>query len=195
MSHHTHNTPAFVLGAYPSGESSRMLALFTRELGLVYGIARNMRAPQSKLRFHLQPYAQVSISLVRGKEVWRITGATQSKNYYYMLQEVPAKRALLTHMCLLVKRLVQGEEADPALFDLLEQGFHFLAETRLDASVLRNFEYLFVLRTLSHLGYVSEQPELFPEESPFSEEILANFANHQREAVLLINKALEASGL
>ena len=77
--HHIHHTEAFVLGSSPKGEDSKLLRLYTRELGLVYAHAQAVRKLSSKLRFTLQDFSRASVDLVRGKEIWRVTTATPNR--------------------------------------------------------------------------------------------------------------------
>jgi recombinational DNA repair protein (RecF pathway) len=66
----------------------------------------------SKLRYNLEDYSFGTFSLVRGREVWRLTGAEK--------QELPEKLSLVRARVLnLVKRLVQGEEKNEKLFNTL----------------------------------------------------------------------------
>ena len=74
--HHLHHTEAYVLGSSPKGEDSKLLRLYTRELGLVYAHAQGVRKLSSKLRFTLQDFSLATVDLVRGREIWRVTTAT-----------------------------------------------------------------------------------------------------------------------
>jgi len=197
MAHHTYSTDCIVLGDSVQGESNRFLVLFTRDLGLVHAVGKNLRGENSKLRYHLQNYTYAHVSLVRGKEVWRITGAHAYTNVYGALQGSRGKQLIAARVCSLLSRLLQGEEADPILFDMVVRGVNFLEETSLDTELIRDFEYMFVIRILARLGYVGDQEEFEPllKESPFSLELLQLVATRRAKALSAINKALEASGL
>lgn len=95
-----------------------------------------VRKMQSKLRPHLTDFSLVSVSLVRGRETWRITAARR------FLAAPPH----LIRPLLLVRRLVHGEMAQPKLFSILREAF------------MGNMpETSAVLRILHELGYVDEK--------------------------------------
>ena len=130
MMHPKHHTDAIVLAARDVGEASRMLCLFTRELGMVHAHAQGVRLLRSKLRHHLQPLTRAHVSLVRGREVWRVVGAEQSRAI-----TAPA----FPKIALLLRRLVHGEEADPSLFALVLSDQE---ETLWVAGILERLGYL-----------------------------------------------------
>ena len=77
MSHTLYSTECIVLGSVDSGEANRYISLFTREWVLC-AVARSVREEKSKLRYCLQSFSFTDATLVRGREVWRITGAEEN---------------------------------------------------------------------------------------------------------------------
>jgi chromosome segregation protein len=73
--HPIHTTPGFIIDSRPYGEAGKLLSIFTRDFGLVTTSASGIRFEKSKLRYHSQDYSFGSFSLVRGKELWRLTSA------------------------------------------------------------------------------------------------------------------------
>ncbi len=80
MSHTIYNTDAVVLHRVATGEADITLWLLTAELGLLVAKAQGARKGTAKMRTHLQLFSLLRISLVRGKYVWRVTGAEQVVN-------------------------------------------------------------------------------------------------------------------
>jgi len=197
MAHHIYSTPCLILTSTPVGEGNRFLSLFSRDLGLVRAIGKSLREERSKLRYHLCDCSFSEVSLVRGRDVWRIIGAHSSLNIYTELDDSREKQLLIVRTCSLLARLLQGEEPDPILFDMVERGIDFLAKTALDTELVRDFEYMFVIRILAQLGYVGVQKELSAllEPTPFSKEALISAGTHRDRALHVINHALEVSGL
>jgi recombinational DNA repair protein (RecF pathway) len=112
MSYAVYSTRGFILGSSPSGEASKIFLIYTSDFGLVRARAQSVRMLSSKLRYNLEDYSFGTFSLVRGREVWRLTGAEK--------QELPEKLSLVRARVLnLVKRLVQGEEKNEKLFNTL----------------------------------------------------------------------------
>ncbi len=197
MAHHIYNSDCLVFGGIAVGESNRFLTVWTKELGLVRVIGRSLRAPHSKLKYHLQDYSYSHISLVRGRNVWRITGAQLIYNFYTEYVGSRSKQLLLMRVCALLSRLLQGEEMDRSLFDLVSEGLIFMRTTPLNTDLLRDFEYSLLIRILAKLGYVgeSESTSILLSTSPFSREDLIRTSAYRTQAVHVINKAIEASGL
>ncbi|MDZ4284360.1 MAG: recombination protein O N-terminal domain-containing protein [Patescibacteria group bacterium] len=152
MAYQTYTTDALVIGSKNRLTADRMVALFTREAGLVYARAVSVRREQSKLRYGLQDFSLSRVSLVRGKQGWRITGAECEGNLYFAANNRRSRGALLRTLKL-VHRLVRGEETHVALYDLLLDGLMELTLGQ-ESEIVRG-ERILSLRILSALGYVS----------------------------------------
>jgi hypothetical protein len=88
--YHKHTTFAFVLNVSPSGEKNHFITLFTRGFGMVRAKAQSVRVADSKLRYALQEFSYIEVSLVKGKEIWRITNALPIYNVYFELMSPPS---------------------------------------------------------------------------------------------------------
>ena len=96
--YHKHTTHAFVLDVSTSGEKNHFVTLFTREFGMIKAKAQSVRVMDSKLRYALQEYSYIEVSLVKGKDIWRITNALPIYNIYFELMSlravIPAKAGI-----------------------------------------------------------------------------------------------------
>ena len=106
-----YTTRAFVLNEYEQGESDKVFKLFTREFGVIFALAKSVRKLESKMRFHLGKTKKVSVTLVKGKEVWRLVGVEGL--------EGGNKDGALP--CKIVERFVRGESPQKKLFDHVEE--------------------------------------------------------------------------
>jgi len=196
MAHHTYTTPAFVLHGIDVGEGSRSLLLYTRELGLVYGLARSVREARSKLRFGLQPFTLAEVSLVRGRNVWRVTGAREILSYQYALRDHQEKALVVVRVMAFMRRLIRGETPEQYAFELLEKGFSFLIEHDLTSEEIGAVECLLIFRLLHTLGHVPpyERDERVGHDL-FTKHLAADLIPHKRELILAINKGLAAAQL
>lgn len=190
--HHIYHTDAFVLGSRPSGEDSKTLFLYTRELGLVFAKAQGLRKLSSRLRYILQDMSRVHVDLVKGKEIWRVTTAAPAHAHERRLSG-EAER-ILSRIHALLLRLVAGEEASDELFGLLERTHLLLREgperTKED---YRALELLSVARILMTLGYLSRDRVVHEEDADIPAP-LADIA-YQHRLIRDINQALAASQL
>ncbi len=131
MSYHIYTTRGLVLSARPVKEADRLYSILTRDFGLIRAHAIGIRKSTSKLRGALEPVSLSSVSLVRGKEFWRLTSAEVIKKF--------KKSKPLA----LLEQLIAGEAAHPELFDAVENH-------------LNSDETVFVSQILFHLGYLKK---------------------------------------
>lgn len=183
--HHVYTTPAFIIHSSPHGESGKFLLLFTRDFGMIGATAQGIRLIQSKLRYHIQDASFSNISIVRGKEVWRLTGA----------QELFNEKKTSVHLKILkvLKRLLPGEEKNESLFEIIEELYRsHISEDKYDIA-----ECLTMLRILNTLGYVEKNVELevFLKNPLLDNAILEGFSKIKTKAIHVVNAALKASQL
>jgi recombinational DNA repair protein (RecF pathway) len=191
-------TPGFIIGSSPYGEAGKVLSIFTRDLGFVTAIASGVRLEKAKLRYHSQDYSLGVFSLVRGKEFWRLTSASGSEKRDRGQTIDSSPRALLARLALLLRRLLQGEDPNPELFDHLKSCADFLAATTsLDAEQMKTLESLTVLRMLASLGYVGSDVILDAHvgHSDLRVELLDELRGQRPSMNRHINKALKESHL
>ena len=174
MAHHIYHTDAIVLGGTNVGESHRLISIFTRDVGFVRAMARSVRTEHSKLRFCLQDFSRAQVSLVRGRQVWRITGATEHYNVYHLLSNDHEKIVLLTRIRSLLNRLLHGEEKNEYLFNVTAVFFDALRDNKLSANNLTALELITVLRILNSLGYLAHDKKFsdYVEDVGLGEELL-----------------------
>ncbi|PIP55530.1 MAG: hypothetical protein COX06_02665, partial [Candidatus Zambryskibacteria bacterium CG22_combo_CG10-13_8_21_14_all_42_17] len=151
MSYHIYTTKGVILGERSIREADRVYSILTRDFGLLKVTAMGVRKESSKLRGSLEPFSLSNISLVRGKEYWRITSAVVIKN-------ISASSAIARPL-VLVLRLVQGEAPNPELFDAVEEAI--LSGEHHDDM----FEVNIVSKIIFHLGYLKES-DMFLEKKP-----------------------------
>lgn len=194
MSYHIYNTDGIVLAGADTGESNRYYHIFTRELGLVVAFAQGVRELKSKLRYHLSDFSYLSLSLVRGKDVWRVTNAETEPRFKKSLAH-DGKRSLVATIAMFLKRFLHGEERNERLFNAVEDSFLFIEHEELDTEELKAAEMLFISRILSTLGYwgdASLEPILL---APLSRPLLAETYAARQRFLKEINRALKESHL
>ena len=185
---HNYTTRAIVLARTPLGEANGFITILTDELGLLRARAQGIRKPGAKLASALATYAESSLTLVRGREGWRITGASLETPWFTRMG-TRAARTRAARITGLVLRLVAGESAESAVFPIVTNFFTALAT--LPEESHEAVEILAALSILAALGLDAggEVPRSFDSSA------LANFATHRRDYIARINRGLEASGL
>lgn len=180
---HKYTTNAIVLARTPLAESATLVTLLTREFGLVRARAEGLRKPGAKLAHALQTLDRSEVTLVRGKEAWRLSGALLGERLFDKLTRPMRLRAGRVNGLLL--RLVHGEANDALLFDVFAQfleALPSLSEEEQDAA-----EIIAALRMLSLLGL---------DAGPLPEEPHAPLSEDERRALVTrVNRGIQASGL
>ena len=144
---------AVVVRTYPLGDTSRIAVMYSREFGLVRGVAKGARGPKSRFGAGLEPLSVVDVVLYRkdGRELdllskidvledWRATD----------LARVAHAQAVLEF----VDKLVHEVEPDPRLYDLVRGALHALAAAPPEGLVAVTLA--FQLHACALLGYAIE---------------------------------------
>ena len=192
--HRIYVTEGLVVGKRGAGESNTLVMIFTHELGLIRVSARSARKEVSKLRFGLEPLTVARFSLVRGRHEWKLTGVEGIARP--LLAAHASRRQQIGKIIRLMLRLIHGEEAVPELYETFLGGLHHIAAT-VDDREAESIEYLLVLRTLAHLGYVPQTSELAPylDGDLKSPEVVEQVQASKRMLTRTINESLTATGL
>lgn len=148
MAYQTYITDALVCATRDSNTSDRSYLLFAREAGMVWATARSVREERSKQRFALQDFSLLRATLVRGKGGWKIAGVEPISSAYYG-HDNRESRTFVRNIIRLLRRVMQGEEANTDLFD---EVLLSLAQKKIDDP--HGHELALSLRILWHLGYV-----------------------------------------
>mgnify|MGYP001612832941 CR=1 FL=1 len=194
MSHRLYQTEGLILAAHHYGEANNFYQILTSELGLIGVSAQGVRYLKSKLRLQLRNLDCVNLTLVQGREVWRLTGAQASRRLDGILFQ-PQRLRVWARVANLVRRLMPGEQAQPELFTDLLCGLEALGEKSL--TELDSVEMVIVLRLLHALGYVKSTAELSPwlEADFWSRRALSLEQPESGKIMLVINHSLAQSQL
>ncbi len=175
MSYSIHTTEGLVLSYRSLREADRVYSILTRDFGLIRATATGVRKGHSKLRGVIEPISLVQVSLVKGREYWRLTSAE-------FIQKVESSEEILKPLALLEK-LVQGEAPNSELFEAVKKIITPpkppLSKGRAKGGVDEMFEIKLVAQILFHLGYLREE----------------GLNLEKKELIQAINHGLEASHL
>lgn len=192
--HHIYETDAYILKTVPQGEADMFVTCLTKEFGLVRVYAQGLRYEKSKLRFAVQEYARVTVSVVQGKHVWRLTSAQADTLLTVCLSE--AACAVVVRIFRLLERLLQGEATNTALFEVVDAGCAVLQEP-MHVEQYASIETMMVLRILYHLGYIDGTKVFQPiiSSCEYNNALQTYTTENQRMILDAINHALKESHL
>ena len=81
MAYPVFTTEALVIGSTPVKDADKYFFLITKEFGCIGALATGVRLEKSKHRFSLQEGNRILVSLVRGKQFFRIVNTTLESSF------------------------------------------------------------------------------------------------------------------
>lgn len=141
---------AVVVRTYPLGDTSRIAVLYSREFGLVRGVAKGARGPKSPFGAGLEPLTHVDVVLYRkdGRDLDLLSKVDVRASWSGGgFARVTHAQAILEF----VDRLVWETEHDPALYDLLLAALRAVREA--PEGALASLTLAFQLQAAGLLGY------------------------------------------
>jgi hypothetical protein len=187
MSHTVYSTKAIVLSKVDTAEADLTLWLLTEELGLIVARAQGARKESAKMRAHLQLYAYTRVSVVRGKYVWRITGAEAGAGIGAGNLASTHARTAFGRIATFIKRMTVADVGETlGLYGLLIQArATFITTEGDDVHDILQKELHAIAHILVHLGYLDTSLLTRAESGDVS----------QRELSAAVNEAIGASQL
>jgi recombinational DNA repair protein (RecF pathway) len=149
MSHAIYQTSAIILKTKNMRESNKLLVLYTEKFGLVYCVTQSVRELKSKMRYHTNRYSLVTVDLVQGRDIWRMTGIHENVSSLGFAGTLWYE--LLSNFTQLINRLCSGEESSHEIW----QNIEYLYKNHHDINESNHvyYEIIFTIRLLQNLGY------------------------------------------
>ena len=201
--HEIYNTEGIILSSGDIGEANKFITIFSEQFGLISATAQSVRQIKSKLKHGLQKFTVANISLVRGKDVWRITNVEYKQNLYYEFRKNKFKLKVVISILVLIKKLLAGEKYNERLYKIIRRAISFLKKNDLSKEEISDFENIVLIRILHNLGYFDENKKVrgkkiykeIIQTSSWSKEILKKIRIFNGEIIKEINNSLEVSNL
>ncbi|MEK7585526.1 MAG: recombination protein O N-terminal domain-containing protein [Patescibacteria group bacterium] len=193
LSYQHYHTSGLILSSRDVGEADRLYDIFTERFGRITALAKSVRQLKSKLRYQLRDWQLVKLSLVRGKNVWRIV-YTESRAGATLGQE---RERVLGRWLKLLDRLVVDEGRRPSVWREVWQAYFFLQTESLAPAALADYELLASLRLLEALGYceVPRSCAIFGVGTPWLATPLDQVSPHRDSITAVVEEALYHSHL
>lgn len=186
-----YTTECFIVSARQSGENDRVFRLYTKEFGMIRASAKSVRLGRSKLKAHLRDGNLLKVSLVRGRELWRLIDC---------FEEIPdldslRQKKVFARLLKLLGQLVHGEEKNAELFSGLANIRGFIRSEDPWGEDLKSVECFGVMAILSALGYGRDTDDWTEFLKELSAETIQKISQKRPLLVRLINDALSQSHL
>lgn len=153
MSIEKYTTEAFILREYERDENDMVYKVWTRDFGIIFVLARSIRKITAKLRMAIKKNDFAMITIVKGKDVWRLTGAEEYNRSNHLIKgdwQFKAKKIISEA----VNKLIEEKKTYKKLFDRLESIFILEDNYKTFSTVdINKFKLLIMYIVLVDTGY------------------------------------------
>ncbi|MBI4551291.1 MAG: DNA repair protein RecO [Candidatus Latescibacteria bacterium] len=113
-------TEAIILNRYVLGDTSLLVALYTKDYGKLKVVAKGARSAKSKIAGGLEPFTHIQVSFRRReqRELQTLSQVEVVTSFRHLGEDL-TKMAYAGAVTEMINRLVIGEEPSPSLFGLL----------------------------------------------------------------------------
>ncbi len=147
-----YTTEAIVLTRFDLGEADRVLTLITPTVGKLKAIAKGIRRPTSRLGGSLEPFAELTVALARGRTFDVVTQVSVGHAWLKLRDSLEAT-ATAWYLAELADRSLEERHPAPPLYALLRRAYELLDAGMAPGRVARWFE----MHLLDELG---QRPEV-----------------------------------
>jgi DNA repair protein RecO (recombination protein O) len=142
-----YTTDAIVLSRFDLGEADRVLTLITPSGGKLKAIAKGIRRPTSRLGGSLEPFAELTVALARGRTFDVVTQVSVGHAWLKLRDDLESA-ATAWYLAELADRSLEERHAAEPLYALLRRAYELLDAGMAPGRVARWFE----MHLLDELG-------------------------------------------
>lgn len=144
---HVCTTEAIVLRTYNLAEADRIVVCFTRDVGLIRGVAKGARRMKSRFGAALEPFTVVNLEFreKENRELVTITAVEILKSNFDLAADVECTEAL-GYMAELVSEFAPPHEANEKLFRMVHACLEALAAAPQASKIILRYFEIWILR-------------------------------------------------
>jgi DNA repair protein RecO (recombination protein O) len=142
-----YTTDAIVLSRFDLGEADRVLTLITPGIGKLKAIAKGVRRPTSRLGGSLEPFAELTVALARGR-TFDVVTEVRVGHAWLRLRDDLESAATAWYLAELADRSLEERHAAEPLYALVRRAYELLDAGMDPGRVARWFE----MHLLDELG-------------------------------------------
>ena len=132
-------TDAIVLSRFDFGEADRILTLITPEHGKLKAIAKGVRRPTSRLGGSLEPFAELTVALARGR-TFDVVTEVRVGHAWLRLRDSLESAATAWYLAELADRSLEERHAAEAQYAMLHRAYELLDAGMAPGRVARWYE-------------------------------------------------------
>ncbi len=193
MSYKLYKTEGIVIKSQNTGESDKILSVFTKDFGRIELFAKGARKINSKLNQHLNLFDYSRLVFVVGKEFLRITDAEKISSWD-MISASFAKLESGARITRFLDRMLKGQEKNAAMWNFIIEALSCLNSDVSSNKDIVFLEKIIFLKILFFLGYVDldKIPKNFMTDD-LKKNILSECSSFSNDITKAIKKGVEAS--
>jgi DNA repair protein RecO (recombination protein O) len=134
-----YSTDAIVLSRFDYGEADRILTLITPAGGKIKAIAKGIRRPTSRIGGSLEPFAELTVLMARGRTFDVVTQVSVG-HAWLNLRDSLESAATAWYLAELADRSLEERHAAESVYSLLKRGYELLDVGMAPGRVARWFE-------------------------------------------------------
>ena len=146
-----YTTEAFVLRSYEQGEHDLVYKLWTRDFGIIFAVAKSIRKINAKLRSLVKKNDFLVVTLVKGRDVWRLVGAEELKENSSLIESktwyLEAKKIISEA----INKFIEEKKTYKKLFDKIKN--IFIEKNEIGILEINKFRILIYYLVLVDTGY------------------------------------------
>lgn len=192
-----YTTRGIIIKIKESGESDKILSVFTKDFGRLEIFSKGTRKIKSKLRPHLDLFGLTRVSFITGREFFRLIDAEKIYSWSN-LSKNKAKIEIISKCLFLFEKIICGQEENRILWNMILKAFLFLDKENLQKEELKIFYGIFIIRVLNFSGYINNSGETEKKltlNNDFSIELLKSEANNLIRIFKIVKSGLKESAL
>lgn len=148
MSIEKYTTEGFILREFERGENDMVYKIWTKDFGIIFALARSIRKESAKLRMLTKKHDFMVFTLVKGKEIWRLTGSEDIKDLKrYGLYFSQVRKIIFE----VIDRFMEEKKPYKKLYERLKSVI--LDTTQIDQIDIFKLKILFFYLVLVDTGY------------------------------------------
>ena len=148
MSIEKYTTEAFILREYPQDENDFVYKVWTKDFGVIFVLARSIRKINAKLRMIAKKHEFLNMTLVKGKDIYRLTGVEETPMNYKFGEYSSQVKKLIYEA---IDRFIEEKKSYKKLFEKLK--FLTLAYNNLSPLETSKLKILIYYLVLVDTGY------------------------------------------
>lgn len=178
------STEAIIVKIYESGESDAVVKMYTRDFGMIFAKSMSLRK-SVKLRAHILENRISNVTLVKGKEYYRLAGAKEEYDKINEHKNLPIVTTI-------INRYIIGEQKNIKLYNRL---IEYVNQKDLDTNILK---LCVTSEIMIMLGYLDSELLGLDLEKYLSlniDDYIMHIQIRKKEAVQMVSHAVTASML